>query len=313
MARHSLLLALALLGALACQPTATIAFQLPAHLLSWGTPGTAPGQFDIPVGVAVAPNGDLYTVETQNNRVQHFTAYGGFVAMWGGFGAGASQFHWPAGIAVDEAGSVYVSDNLNLRVSKFTPDGVPVATWPSDYVTGIAAGFGRVYACEPYSRRVHVWTGAGGALPSILPPNASFPDGLALDPAGNVFVVDAGVKRVWKYSAAGVLLADWSLSNAGPGEHNYPVRAATDLDGNVYIVDNGMNRVDVFSNGGTFLGRWGAAGSGPGQFLNPIGIAVDRDGSVYVCDTNNQRMQKFGSLPVAASATSWGRLKSLYR
>jgi hypothetical protein len=42
-------------------------------------------------------------------------------------------------------------------------------------------------------------------------------------------------------------------------------------------------------------------------------LAVDGSGNVYVGDFHNFRIQKFGSLPVAATSTSWGRLKSLYR
>lgn len=313
MTRRSIFAAFALSCALAASPPAALAFLIPVHLLTWGTAGTGPGQFDIPVGVAVAPNGDLYTVETQNSRVQHFTPYGGFVAMWGAYGTGPGQLKWPAGIAIDETGFVYVADNLNQRVQKYTADGVLVASFSSGYVTGIAAGFGRVFACAPGALAVKVWTSAGAALPPIVPPRASAPDGAALDASGNLFVVDAGSKHVWKYSPTGTLLADWGSVGAGEGQFNYPVRAATDPQGNVYVVDHGTHRVEVFTNDGAFLGQWGSAGSGPGQFLNPIGIAIDHDGSVYVCDTNNQRLQKFGSLPVATNTTSWGRLKALYR
>lgn len=313
MVRRSIFAAFALLCVFALLPSSACAFQMPGFLMSWGSAGTAPGQFDIPVGVAVAPDGDLYTVETQNNRVQHFTPYGGFVSMWGEYGHGPGQLYWPAGIAVDEAGFVWVTDPGNHRVVKYTADGALVASLPSDWVTGIAAGFGRVYACEQESHLVRVWTSAGAALPSILLPGSSAPDGAALDAAGNLFVVDAGTKHVWKLSPAGGLLADWGSYGTGEGQFDYPVRAATDPDGNLYVVDHTTHRVEVFTNNGVFLGQWGSVGSGPGQFLNPIGIAVDRDGSVYVCDTNNQRMQKFGSLPVAANASSWGRVKTLFR
>ncbi len=177
MPRRSIFVALALTSALACVPPAVVAFPLPVHLLTWGSAGTAPGQFDIPVGVAVAPSGDLYTVETQNNRVQHFTPYGGFVAMWGTFGRGTGQLNWPAGIAVDEAGFVYVSDNLNQRVVKYTADGALVTSWACGNVTGIATGFGRVYGCLPGSLRVGVWTTAGTELPAIMPPAATLKRG----------------------------------------------------------------------------------------------------------------------------------------
>jgi hypothetical protein len=42
-------------------------------------------------------------------------------------------------------------------------------------------------------------------------------------------------------------------------------------------------------------------------------VGTDADGNVYVADYSNSRVQKFGPLPTPAQATSWGRLKSLYR
>jgi hypothetical protein len=42
-------------------------------------------------------------------------------------------------------------------------------------------------------------------------------------------------------------------------------------------------------------------------------VGTDADGNVYVADYSNSRVQKFGPLPTPVQATSWGRLKSLYR
>ena len=73
------------------------------------------------------------------------------------------------------------------------------------------------------------------------------------------------------------------------------------------------NRIQKFTSDGVYLTQWGTQGTGDGQFNNPAGVAVDASGNVYVADTDNNRIQVFGSLPVPATSTSWGRLKSLYR
>jgi tripartite motif-containing protein 71 len=74
------------------------------------------------------------------------------------------------------------------------------------------------------------------------------------------------------------------------------------------------HRVQEFTSSGVYLTQWGTQGGGPGQFDIPCwGIAADADGNVYVADSANQRIQKFGSLPVSATSTTWGRIKSLYR
>jgi tripartite motif-containing protein 71 len=85
---------------------------------------------------------------------------------------------------------------------------------------------------------------------------------------------------------------------------------AVDGSGNVYVTD--QNRVQKFTSSGTYVTQWGAPGSGDGQFNVPRGVAVDGSGNVYVADAHNYRIQKFGSLPVPATSTSWGRIKSLY-
>jgi DNA-binding beta-propeller fold protein YncE len=57
---------------------------------------------------------------------------------------------------------------------------------------------------------------------------------------------------------------------------------------------------------------WGGIGSGNGQFFSPSGVAVDAFGFVYVVDNGNHRVEKFGPIATTVSATSWGRLKTLY-
>ena len=45
----------------------------------------------------------------------------------------------------------------------------------------------------------------------------------------------------------------------------------------------------------------------------PVGVATAAAGAGYVADYGNHRIQKFGSVPTPTNATTWGRLKSLYR
>src|SRR6266542_2750340 len=76
--------------------------QAPAFLFAFGSAGTAAGQFQLPHGLAIAPDGSIYVGDTANNRVQKFGPSGNYVAQWA---AGT-----PGGVAVDASGNLVVID-----------------------------------------------------------------------------------------------------------------------------------------------------------------------------------------------------------
>ena len=86
-----------------------------------------------------------------------------------------------------------------------------------------------------------------------------------------------------------------------------------DAAGNVYVTDADINRIQMFTSGGDYITQWGRSGAGNGQFGFPRGVATDAAGNIYVADTGNDSIQKFGALPTPTKATSWGRLKHMYR
>ncbi|HVB11169.1 MAG TPA: peptidyl-alpha-hydroxyglycine alpha-amidating lyase family protein [Bacillota bacterium] len=90
---------------------------------SWGEPGTEPGQFNLPHGVAVGADGRVYVADRQNDRVQVFSADGNFQTQWGGL-------RRPTDIYIDPSGQFFVSELGNgeaqpARVSIFDRDGRP--------------------------------------------------------------------------------------------------------------------------------------------------------------------------------------------
>lgn len=75
-----------------------------------GTRGSDDGEFNLPSGVAVAPDGTVYVLDAGNFRVQAFDADGRHLRSWGQVGNGLGQLSRPRGIAVDQRGFVYVTD-----------------------------------------------------------------------------------------------------------------------------------------------------------------------------------------------------------
>jgi hypothetical protein len=133
----------------------------------------------------------------------------------------------------------------------------------------------------------------------------NFPEGIAVDGSGNVYVADNGNDRVDKFDSTGTFLTKWGSSGSGNGQFDFPAGIAADGSGNVYVTDaNNNNRVQKFNSTGTFLTKWGSSGSGDGQFDTPGGAVVDQSGNVYVADANNFRIQKFNS--TGTFLTKWG-------
>jgi len=104
-----------------------ILFQIRAHVAR-AAPALVLQQ---PSGIAFDRAGYVYVADSQNDRIQKFSADGRFVGKWGSTGTVKGRFQHPWGIAVDSTGNVYVTDALNSRVQKFSPDGQFLAQWGS--------------------------------------------------------------------------------------------------------------------------------------------------------------------------------------
>ena len=123
--------------------------------------------------------------------------------------------------------------------------------------------------------------------------------GVAVDAAGDVFVVDSVLGQVVKFPAGGGAAVTVVTGLNGP------LAIAADAAGDVFIADSGNNQVVKVPAGGVAT----AFATG---LSNPSGVAVDALGNVYVSDTGNNQVLKFtsaggpssGATPVGAGLTS---------
>jgi len=272
----------------------------PTYQGQWGSYGSGNGQFNIAAGVAVAPNGNVYVADYNNNRVQYFTSTGGYLGKWGTYGTGAGLFKSTAGVAVASNGDVYVTDQYNNQVQRFNSSGTYITGWtvPTS-PRGVAIGpNGYIYVSFPDMHEICYYTSGGGFVGSwgtYGSGNGQFnkPWGVAVASNGDVYVADSENNRVQYFTPAGSFLGKWGSYGTGGGQFNKPRGIGVGPDGDVYVAEYGNHRCQRFSVNGGYKCMWGSCGSGNGQFDYPEGIAVAAGGNIYVADTWNHRIQYF--------------------
>ncbi|HSA17102.1 MAG TPA: NHL repeat-containing protein [Kiritimatiellia bacterium] len=150
----------------------------------WGSRGAGSGQFDLPTGVSVAPDGRIWVADSGNHRIQVFETDGTFVRSLGRYGSLDGQFSSPRGAAVGPEGRVYVADYGNQRVQVLEQDGTFVRQWgpvaEARSVTVLPGG--RVFV--PVSNQILVFESDGTLLRELnlvgLSEAAVAPDGRVL-------------------------------------------------------------------------------------------------------------------------------------
>jgi hypothetical protein len=220
-----------------------------------------------PFGVATDASGNLYIADTGNNRIRKVNTNGvittvagnGTNAYFGDGGAATNaSLNGPRYVILDTATNLYISDSSDNCIRKVSAQGI---------ITTIAGG------------------GSGGD--GVEATNASLwlPGGLALDPAGNLYIADQYDERIRKVGTNGIIttVAGNGLHYFGPepageglytgdggpatnAELNWPMSVCLDVGGNLYIADHYnqvIRRVDTNGIITTVVGNGYVTYSGP--------------------------------------------------
>jgi sugar lactone lactonase YvrE len=232
-----------------------------------------------PVGVAVGRDGAVYVADADSNAAFRI-APDGKVTSLGRPASGPADvgLTTPTSIVADAAGNAFVTNNGNNVILKLTPQGAM-----------------SVFAGKPGTDGSE--DGAGGAA------RLASPRGIAIDPAGNLYVADEGNSNIRMITPAGAVStlageARQTGSSDGTGKAAHfaaPRGVAADASGNVYVADTDNHVIRKVTKSGvvtTLAGHLGDNGKADGtgsaaRFSEPRGVAVDAAGNVYVADTGN--------------------------
>ena len=231
-------------------------------------------------------------------------AIGGCVALLFGLTAGAALAQ-PASstaaqdrAAADLRARIAASPKLPFVATVFAAK-PPHAGWASGMVSWVAFDkAGNLYELQRGENAdpVLVLDRQGRLLRSWGKGGYTIPHAIRIDPAGNVWTVDAAASRVIKYSPRGEKLMTIEVGEQPPtkGPFNGTSDIAFGPNGRLFITDGyGNARVLEYAADGRRLGQWGEHGAGPGQFHLPHALQIGADGTVYVADRENGRIEKF--------------------
>lgn len=133
------------------------------------------------------------------------------------------------------------------------------------------------------------------------------PNGVALDPQGNVYVGDGGNDLIRLISPAGVVSTYAGVAGSAGNQNglavtatfNAPNGVALDPSGNLYVADTNNQMIRLITPGGSVTTYAGTGGQGANNaaaplatFCNPEDVALDGAGNLYVADSCNNLIRK---------------------
>ena len=253
------------------------------YLDGWGRIGS---DFKMPHGITIAPNGDVFTADTDDHTVRRWTKEGKLLLTLGRPNRNAPEqsgepFNRPTHLTVASNDDLYATDGY---------------------------GNSHVHVFDPYGKHKFSWGGYGSAPGQFDCIHSVFID---YEDGDKLYIADRWNNRVQIFTPDGQLIGEW-------GSLHMPNHVRKGPSGE-FVVAELHHRVSILNQEGSVLSRWGDEGvqfpdntfggglptsparnpllkgtvvhePGPGLFCVPHGIAVDSRGSIYVADVAESAM-----------------------
>jgi sugar lactone lactonase YvrE len=267
---------------------------------------------NLPLGMALDSAGNLYFADIGDNVIRKIaadtgtitTVAGNGVAGFSGDGGPAinAELNGPSAVALDSAGNLYIADTENCFIRRVAADTGTITT-----VVGI--GYFPLQGVPPAPAAPVGYFGDGFRATDA---RMTFPEGVSLDQAGDIYIADSGNNVIREVNASTDIITtvagnhkSGSSGDNGPAtsaELNSPASVAIDAARNLYISDEGNNRIrEVSAVTGiitTVAGNGTAGYGGDGgpatsaELDEPQDIALDNAGDLYIADSVNNRVRR---------------------
>lgn len=270
-----------------------------------GGPGSGPGQFSTPRGIAVDSKGNIYIADGGNGRVQKFDAEGRFLIEFGKEGPSEVVLKNPNGIAVDPDGMIFVVDASANKLVKFNPDGTYAGSYdgadtgfygprdlsvaPNKQIYIVDQGRSRIVAFDPTTNSyLRIW-----GTPGSGPGEFRDPTGLTIG-EGSVYVADVGNGRVQIFDLTGKYVQEVAVPTWQKASDEYPDVVFDEKTRTLYVSSNKTNEILAFDANGNPLE--GFKPEGDDALDNPTALViaeVNKKRWLYVLNSSSGKVSKF--------------------
>ncbi len=213
-----------------------------------------------PVAVAADKSGGLWILDKKKTQVVKLDDAGNPLVTIGSSGSGNGQFDEPSDLVISGEGIIFVADTGNHRIQAFSDDGV--------FLSAIKD------------------SASGGPLRR--------PSAVALDPQGNLYVLDTERSIVAVYSPKGDPIRVFGKGKSDDPASFHDARGLMATQDEVFVAE--PDQVKVYAHDGKYLRAFGAPGAENGQFGEIIAIAARDSTTFSVAERDNKRVQSLTTL-----------------
>lgn len=260
----------------------------------FGTKGSGPGQMDDARYVVLDSNGDVWTADYQDGRVQQFDPSGKFLQLIQ-VPPDKNDNTLIEGLAADLKGNLYVArggDILKYNIA----DGSLGKTFPGKfpstryqalavdaqnnlYAIHSTASDNSVIKLNPDGKQLARWD---DIVTKVNKKDAAMDLGIAVDGLGNIYIASSFGNQVYSYDPKGEFIDRFGQQGDEPGQLSGPDGLAVDGQKHLYVHHNAG--IDQFDTGGRFIGKL------PIDYSkgSPRTVVVDREGFVYTVTSDGK-------------------------